>query len=731
MRSLTGEVLAQSLDPGARQAETQEAESMGGLAPLYVASLIVSLCGIGAVSATIADSVWTQRCVFFTCVGHGASYFLRRRNVSHQLLFLATGLVAVIALVYEAFGGRGSLTAPAAGLPPDMGLASLISWLVVIRSFTLVTNGSLLFSCVPALATLGLTASSNPNSEIPILFCIFVFGTIFMALYEQHVARATIAPGPAASLTWHLSTALVIFLLALGAGTLIGLAGARAFSPLSPYALPTLGKLQANVPTFMTGPQNNGGPIRVGSGPIQLSSDPVFDIYTPEPGLWRIGAMEDYDGRGWYPIQGTRQLRLVAEEAAAPIRPRGTSVNVRGPLYRFAIEPSLFQLYPLPTHRVDQLVVVKTDVTPQLPVLDRPVEVRFPERQLLFQPRDGALLGRSFFSRDLAFEITSEVPEYPADRLRAARPGSDVRGLVGERCLAVPITAPRLKALAEQITAGKNNDYDRVQAVLHHIEGTCTYSLMEDPTPEGEDAVEHYLFTSRVGACDLAASAAVLLCRSANIPSRAVTGYVAGEPLPDGGPGYQVRQMDAHMWLEVFFPGYGWVPFNPSPPSSNLEPDATGRVMQRFHALLNFALRGSLDTYLLIIVSGFLLFTLGRSLKKWAEALLRGWREERAILAEGGPASLAIIYRRMDRHLRRAGWRRDPTMTPNEFLGWLAAQWGTRAPAMEAAAQITERFVQAWYGGVARPGALDEARRALDSLRRCLPRRRRRKGQTL
>jgi transglutaminase-like putative cysteine protease len=724
MRAAVPEEVAEQGRWGGRAGDGN-AEAEADPLPLYVASLIVSLCGIGDVTVTINEPAWSQRCIILAIIGHVVSYVMRRGRVPAQLGYLPVGILGALALIYQVISGHGDLGLSAGPLPPDMMLAIAICWLIVIRSFGLLTNGALLFSCVPTLATLGLTASANPNSEIPILFGVFLFTTIFMALFEQHLARLTAGREATNSLTWQLSTTAVIFTLAMLAGSLVGVVSARAISPLSPYALPALSRIQAKVPNFITGPQTNNGTIRVGSGPIALLPDPVFDLYTPaDGGLWRAGVMEDYNAGSWY-TPSTRQVPLESSQFVAAQPPPGLASDVKLPrgFYRFPIEPSLQLRYPVATRTVQQTIVVRGQMTPQLPVLDRPTELRVPERQLFFRPSDGVVQSHSYLTPGVAYQVTSEVPLFSPEELRRALPCSQARGLVRPGCFAYPATADRLRGLAQQITAGKHNDYDRVTAIIEYIEANCSYTLLEEPAPEGEDAVEYYLFTTRAGACDLAATAAVLLCRTLDIPARAVTGFVAAAPLPDGGPGYQVREMDRHMWLEVFFPGYGWVPFNPAPPSRNLDPGPVATAMHRFRQMLGFAFHGGIDTYLVMAIVLFLLGTVGRTLAAWLVGRWHTWRADRLVLAQGGPAALALVYRQMDRSLRRAGWRRDPAMTPNEYQQWLAGAWGPRSSALELVTRITQRFVRAWYGGEDYPAAYPEARRDLAALRRAIPRR--------
>jgi len=312
------------------------------------------------------------------------------------------------------------------------------------------------------------------------------------------------------------------------------------------------------------------------------------------------------------------------------------------------------------------------------------------------------------------------VPSYAAQALRSTPRGVDHKNEFSGYCLKIPATVGRVAELAQQVTAGKSNDYDRVQAIIEYINRTCRYSLLEEPTPEGEDAVEFYLFTSRVGACDLAASAAIMMCRAADIPARAVTGYVADNPLPAGG--YGVRQMDAHMWLEVFFPGYGWVPFNPSPPARNAEPTRAQWLMNQFRQMFTSLSRGGIDTYLLFVVVLLALAVFGPAVYTAAGRQGARWQRERAVLRAGGPEAVAIVYRRMTRRLARAGWNRDPAMTPAEYAAWLAQAWGDSEPATGCVARITERLVRACYAQEHEPSAAAVAMADLRRMNRTVPR---------
>jgi hypothetical protein len=82
----------------------------------------------------------------------------------------------------------------------------------------------------------------------------------------------------------------------------------------------------------------------------------------------------------------------------------------------------------------------------------------------------------------------------------------------------------------------------------------------------GIDPIEHFLFTTREGHCELSATAFVLFCRTQGLPARLVNGFQTGQWDDFGHGHYVVRQMEAHAWAEVHFDGAaGWIDFDPTP----------------------------------------------------------------------------------------------------------------------------------------------------------------------
>lgn len=122
---------------------------------------------------------------------------------------------------------------------------------------------------------------------------------------------------------------------------------------------------------------------------------------------------------------------------------------------------------------------------------------------------------------------------------------------------------PRIRSLAADITKDAMTPYDEVVAIKDYLENEYTYSL-DLGIPFKDDPLAHFLFTSKSGHCEYFATAMTIMTRSIGIPARLVKGFQKGEWNHDGRY-YEVRQRDAHAWVEVFFLNHGWVEFDASP----------------------------------------------------------------------------------------------------------------------------------------------------------------------
>jgi transglutaminase-like putative cysteine protease len=156
--------------------------------------------------------------------------------------------------------------------------------------------------------------------------------------------------------------------------------------------------------------------------------------------------------------------------------------------------------------------------------------------------------------------------------LRAA--GTDYPAAIAERYTQVPDeTAAALGPRTANITAGATTQYDRAVAIEDWLESNKAYSLNVSQPPDGDVATQ-FVTEMEAGYCEYFATSMVAMLRTQDIPARYVVGYSNGEPVGDGR--YEVRGMNAHAWVEVYFPKYGWVTFDPTPAAERqAEEDAT------------------------------------------------------------------------------------------------------------------------------------------------------------
>lgn len=150
----------------------------------------------------------------------------------------------------------------------------------------------------------------------------------------------------------------------------------------------------------------------------------------------------------------------------------------------------------------------------------------------------------------------------------------------------------RTRELAYQITDDYSNNYDRAKAIETYLSQNYPYTLTPGKPPRSQDFVDYFLFDGKRGYCTYYASAMVVLLRCINIPARYVEGYIL-PPTSQNGV-YKVTNQQAHAWVEAYFEGFGWIPFEPTSPFvSNLYKDNT--IKANISADMN---KGTYDDYM-------------------------------------------------------------------------------------------------------------------------------------
>ncbi|MFQ6027251.1 MAG: transglutaminase family protein, partial [Dehalococcoidia bacterium] len=128
-----------------------------------------------------------------------------------------------------------------------------------------------------------------------------------------------------------------------------------------------------------------------------------------------------------------------------------------------------------------------------------------------------------------------------------------------------PSLPQRVRNLGNEITGGAETPYEKAIAIENYLKRSFPYNLTIEPPPYNSDGVDYFLFTNQTGYSEYFASSMTVLLRTQGIPARLATGYTVGDQLPDHEDVFIVADSHSHAWVEVFFPRFGWIPFEPTP----------------------------------------------------------------------------------------------------------------------------------------------------------------------
>jgi transglutaminase-like putative cysteine protease len=173
------------------------------------------------------------------------------------------------------------------------------------------------------------------------------------------------------------------------------------------------------------------------------------------------------------------------------------------------------------------------------------------------------------------YNVSSRVSTADAESLRHA--GIAYPEWVTARYLQVPDSITNeTKALAGEIADSFDNPFDKSIAIRDYLRNNITYNDQIQAPPPGVEPIHHILFDTKEGYCTYYASAMAMMLRSQRVPARVVSGYAQGE-FNEETSSYRVRANNAHTWVEVYFPSYGWIQFEPTVSIPTVDrPESTG-----------------------------------------------------------------------------------------------------------------------------------------------------------
>jgi transglutaminase-like putative cysteine protease len=322
----------------------------------------------------------------------------------------------------------------------------------------------------------------------------------------------------------------------------------------------------------------------------------------------------------------------------------------------------------------------------------------------------------------------------PPEALRVANRGFTPSAI---HYLQLPEVDPRIRQLADSLTQGLDNRYDRVVAIRDWLR---TFEYTRDlPATASEATLDHFLFERRAGHCEYFSTAMVVMLRSIGIQARNVNGFLGGE-WSQFGDYLVVTQNQAHSWVEVWFQGYGWVTFDPTPAGA-----ATGTVTSAWfwpgrilfdglqHRWSKWVLDYGTDEQAGVFAGLFSrdpgagaagAVSAASRLVRWLGGVLLvllllgglAWARRGTTAAKITPASR--MYLQLRGSCRRAGVDVQRGTTP---LALVEQVRENRATAARPAERVVDLYLRARYGGE-RLGAseLREMREALGAARRVL-----------
>ena len=261
------------------------------------------------------------------------------------------------------------------------------------------------------------------------------------------------------------------------------------------------------------------------------SEQVVFEVYTEEPAYWRITAYDSYTGQSW---ERSDEIQRVKEVKASEHR-----------------------------HDLIQEIVPKAE-THAVPAAWQAVDFGGIDQEPYFDRMNGLRVDEPVEpveSGQAMFGVLSILPVTDEGMLNEA--GTNYPEHIESHYLQQPAEVPdRVTEKTDEITAEAETPYEKAAIIAYWLRTNNDYSL-DVPPPEGE-ITDEVLFERDEAYCTYFATAMTNMLRTQDIPARYVTGYGPGEFHDDENRAV-VRAMNAHAWVEVYFPGYGWVPFEPTP----------------------------------------------------------------------------------------------------------------------------------------------------------------------
>jgi protein-glutamine gamma-glutamyltransferase len=661
----------------------------------------------------------------------------------------------------------------------------LMLFAMIVRLYSASTTRDYLFLAMLASSAMLASAILTVDTTFLVFFFTFMLLAVstFVGLEMRRGAEGATSPaidsGTPQARRLHAALGVTSGVIALGALV----AGAAIFFLLPRFNAGYFSRFDLQ-PSMISGFTDN---VELGqTGEIKRSNTVVMRIQVeggPEAGEnihWRGIALTTFDGRRWFTESHNPVVTSEGPDGWTHLPENGRRDNLALPDTSYLIHvpvirdvsilqnntglpdnalprensvppasPTAPRQYTVPLHYTILLEPIASDAlfVAAEPVRirgqfasDSPAGARLARRSYLVMDKTGSLSNPFHNFASIRYDAVSEVPRVPAQILRAAPAEYDpaTRNLY----LQLPHLDARIPTLARQIAGNARNPYDQAQAVERYLRAHYAYTLdLTGPPPA--DPLAYFLFDRRAGHCEYFAAAMTVMMRSLGVPARYVNGFLPGEYNSVGGD-FIVRARDAHSWVEIFFPGYGWITFDPTP-GSDAAPEGIltqaalywdwfemqwtewvinydffhqytlAQNLQRASRNWSTDINRSFDRArnkgigwtrqwqrrltalpIWLLIPMLLLGALIAGLRNTSlrERLLLAWRMRgMATHSSLPPQAASLSYRRMLQLLEQRGWQKLPEQTPLEFAASLPSG-ELRAPVLD----LTDIYLAARFG---------------------------------
>jgi transglutaminase-like putative cysteine protease len=611
-------------------------------------------------------------------------------------------------------------------------------FVTVLRLYSAVTDRDAIFMAMLAFAALLAAAVFTIDTHFLIFFMAFLlFGVAtFVGLEIRRAARGAVFPPlharSEAESRFHRALALAVLSVAIGG---------VAFGSLLFFFFPrfSAGYLARSgfQPSLMSGFTDN---VELGQiGEIKQSTSVVMRVRTSSPVKypmlrWRGIALSNFDGKRWSNDESNRQIQSPMQDGWIILSNRKDFEAPPAMTLEFTV-----LLQPIASDALfapAQVVKLRGNFFAGANTYYASVR-----GSSLALDSTGSVFNASHSFGQIRYEGVSVLPQLRPVGTRTA--GSVYPREILDTYLQLPRALdPRIPELARKITAPAGNPFDKAVTMESYLRDNFTYTLNLTGRP-GDNPLAHFLFETRAGHCEYFASAMAIMLRTLGIPSREVNGFLPGE-FNDLAGDYIVRASDAHSWVEAYFPGSGWVTFDPTPPGAG---DATGffsrlglyvdwfqlnwnewvinydfshqirlarnvrqnstdwasLARRKFERMKRRGMNGltawqAVHPLLSILFPIALVFALVVLRFDWIRASLRwlalSWQVRHAPAERNNPQLASRLYAELLRLLEKRGLARPITQTPLEF----ATSSGLRPELAGPVREFTELYAEARFG---------------------------------